>query len=280
MSVLNFLKEINSPYLTAYQRDTLGQQVEELKDPGESGLQHLLEKINKSDQDTQASPKNPEYKKTLQKEIPLDFFQKCNTSKECIEYLEQRKVQEYQDLWYFSTQKFFTLDVEGISKTVYLLDYLLIPIINEQGKYRGFYSRSIKEKRFSTFLLPNTTKIWLKNPLEKPSHIFEGIFDAISGNFPNPAAMLGAGLETDYLRTLSKDVIFVFDNDHTGIKKAIEYAGKGFGVFVWPDDPDCDFKDINEMLVAGKSKEQITNLISENIYYGIQAKTRLKMKER
>jgi hypothetical protein len=39
-------------------------------------------------------------------------------------------------------------------------------------------------------------------------------------------------------------------------------------------------KDFNEMLINGYTKEAIRDIILDNAYYGIQAETRLLMKER
>lgn len=263
-SVRNFLDIINSSQLPAYKRATLSVQVDSLKE--EQSMQSLLERVK-----SQAKVEVEE--KPKPKEIPLQkLFDKAQDSEACMNYLYNRGI-EVQEDWFFSTQKFF----EYNGKHVYLMDYLLIPIYDEDYKYRGFYSRSIKEKSFSTFLQDGTEKIWRAYPDKNPEIICEGIFDAISSGFDNSAAMLSANVSEEFRQQLPKSTIFAFDNDETGIRKAIQYSNLGFKIFVWPEVPEKDF---NEMLVSGSSKEEIKKMIQANIYDGILAKVRLKMKER
>ncbi len=260
-SVRNFLDIIGSPYISSYKREQLGTTVEKLKT--EQNVQGILDNLKKLP---------PEPKRTLEKEIPLHrLFGKAEDNEECHTYLLNRCIDVQPD-WFFSTNKFF----EYNGKRVFLENYILIPIYNEDYKYRGFYSRSIKEKTFSTFLLEDTEKIWRSNPDRFPDIICEGIFDALSTNFDNCAAMLGAGLSEEYRNTLPKSTLFAFDNDETGTRKSIEYCDKGFNIFVWPE---VKYKDFNEMLTLGTSRTKIKKMIEDNTYSGIIAKTRLKMKE-
>ncbi len=263
LSLLQFLEMSGSPYSSAYKRETLGQTVEKIKT--EVSIQDILKKVQEK-QEKQKEPKP-------QIELPLaKLFKKAKDVPEAVEYLNKRHI-EVQDNWFFSTQKFF----EFKGTHTYLLDYILIPIYNEEQKYRGFYSRSIHEKKFSIFILEDTEKIWRSQPTKKPDIICEGIFDAISSGYENSAAMLSASVSKEYRNSLSKSTIFAFDNDPTGIKKAIEYSNMGFNIFVWPE---INFKDFNEMLSNGYKKSEIKKLILENTYKGIMAKTRLLMKEK
>ena len=258
-TVLNFLKIINSMYISAYKRSTLSNTIEDIKNT--SNLSDILNRV-----------KEKEVESEVQADIPLQkIFGKCTDSEECLEYLTTRHILPRPD-WFFSTQKFFKYQ----EKNVYLMDYLLIPIYNKEMKYRGFYSRSIKEKTFSTFLLDDTEKVWLNHPNEQPEIICEGIFDALSTDFELSGAMLGADLSPEFRDSLSKNTIFAFDNDETGTKKAIKYAQQGFSVYVWPEMKEKDF---NELLQIGYSTSDVKRLITSNIYRGIMAETRLRMKE-
>lgn len=260
-SMKNFLDIIGSSYLGSYKRETLGHQVDKIKT--ETSLQDILKKITTPVK----KPKKP-------KDIPLQkTFLKASEVPECVEYLETRNIKVHED-WFFSKDKFFEFN----KQKVFLKDYLLIPIYNEDYKYRGFYSRSIKEKQFSTFLLEGTEKVWRKYPDKFPDIICEGIFDALSTGFDNCAAMIGASVSETYRNELPKSTIFAFDGDKTGVKKALLYVTEGFKIFVWPDD--IKEKDFNDMLVSGYKTSDIKKMIQENTYQGIIAKTRLLMKER
>ncbi len=252
----------NSSYLNQYKQATFKKTIQNLKET--ESLKDIMDSVKKKTQkESQES----------QKEIPLTkLFGKAKDNEECLRYLKERKITPSDD-WYFSKEKFF----EYQGKSYYLLDYLLIPIYNQDHKYRGFYSRSIHEKRFSTFLLPDTEKIWLKNPDKIPEIITEGIFDALSTGFLNPGAMLGASLSQEYIKTLPKNVIIATDNDPTGIKKALGFLDKGFKVFVWPDVKEKDF---NEMLQIGYTKTYIKQFILDNTQEGVMGKIKLGIKEK
>ena len=260
-SVYRFLQVINSNYISAYKRETLTDRIHDIK-TGED-LNGIMARLK-----AESEPK-PEPEPEKKPEIPLDkLFKKCTEFPECVQYLENRGIKPQQD-WYFSTQKFFKFK----DKNVFLQNYLLIPIY-EDGKYRGFYSRSIEEKRFSTFLLDGTEKIWT-NQRSTPEIICEGIFDALSTGYENCAAMIGATVSDEYSDQLPKSTIFAFDNDTTGTEKSIQYAKKGFTVFVWPEVPEKDFND----LLKTYPKEHIKQFVQENLFRGIQAETRLRIKK-
>ncbi len=264
----NFLDIINSPYLSAYKRETMGNQVDRLKE--EKSLQSILEMVKNKTGQTNQEEQNPK------KEIPLHkLFTKAKDVPECVKYLKDREI-EVQDDWFFSRDKYF----EYNNKRVYLENYLLIPIYDEEKRYRGFYSRCIDKKDFSTFLLDGTEKIWRENPSVIPDIITEGIFDGISSGFTNPAAMLSAGISEEYRKTLPIGIngpIFALDNDETGNRKAQEYAQKGFRIFVWPDIP---YKDFNELRQSGMKEDKIKQMIEDGTHLGINAIVRLKMSEK
>lgn len=259
-SMKNFLDIAAPQYYEQYKRETYKGVINELRN--EKSLQDIINEA-----------KNPVVSAAPEKDLPLDkLFKKARDIPKAVEYLANRSI-EVQDDWYFSDQKFFEFD----GNMTYIQDYLIIPVYNKEKKYRGFYSRSLVEKKFGTFLLPDTEKIWIDKPDQLPDIICEGIFDAISSGFDNPAAMLGAGLSKDYIGTLPKHTIIATDNDQTGIKKAGEFLNLGFKVFVWPEIKEKDF---NEMLQIGYSKEGIRKFILSNTYQGIMGKVKLGIKEK
>ena len=261
-SMRKFLEIIGSVHLYAYKRETMQNTVASIKN--ERSLQDIINRATPA--------KIPEVTHHNEPELPLNtLFSKAKDSPQAVEYLANRNI-NVQDRWYYSDQKFF--EYEG--KKVFLENYIIIPIINANGKYRGFYSRSLDEKRFSTFLLPDTEKIWIQYPEKKPDIIAEGIFDAISSGFENPGAMLGAGLSQGYRENLSKDTIFAFDSDETGIEKALEYADYGFRIFVWPEMLEKDLNDLSNRLMP----HEIKRLILDNTSQGMMAKVKLRMKEK
>jgi len=267
-NMINFLKIAKPDLVENYKRENLKTLIKSIENT--NSISTIVEEIEKNTGIKQTEQNDKK------RELPLDkLFMKCKDSEVCKSYVKHRGFQPRED-WYFSVNKFFTYN----SKTVFLENYLIIPIYLK-GKYKGFYSRSIKEKKFSTFLLPGVEKIWISKPELNPFDIeiiTEGIFDALSSGFENSAAMLSASLSEEYLNSLNKNCIFALDNDPTGIKKAIEYAERGFKIFVAPED--WNYKDFNDPVIdKEKIPKEIKEIIEQNTYQGIDAIVRLKMKE-
>lgn len=168
--------------------------------------------------------------------------------------------------------------IQLLDKTVSLKNYIIIPLL-ENGKWYGFYSRSLDTKTFYTYLPPQNTgyKLWNYFTVNKKDtvYIFEAIFNALSTSLPG-IACLGSDIDEDKLKTLSKPV-FVFDNDETGVLKSLKYAEKGHKIFIWPSE--IKQKDVNDLLRDGWTVEQIDKFITDNIFEGITAIIRLKMKQ-
>ena len=157
----------------------------------------------------------------------------------------------------------------------YLKDCLIIPLYYKNEMY-GFYSRSIKDKKFYTYMneVNMGYKVWNWFNIDKnhPVYIFEGIFDAISAwscGLKNVVACMGAKIPDERLKEL-KYPVFCLDNDKTGLNNMIKYSDK-YQVVVW----DNQFKDCNEMLINGLNvKDEIVN----NAYSGILAQIKIRSK--
>jgi hypothetical protein len=259
-SMLNFLKIAAPELVSSYQRETFKDKIADINNSEKilSIIDRIEKKVNKQ----------PDVKI----EVPLHkLFTKCQEVERCRKYVKSRGFEVKED-WYFSENNFYTYN----QKKYYLKDFLIIPIYQE-NKYAGFYSRSIREKAFSTFLLPWAEKFWTDCPettSENVEIITEGVFDALSTGFGKVGAMLSASLPPDF--EFNKNVIIALDNDKTGIQKSLKYVDQ-YNVFIWPDG--LDYKDFNEMLLDGYRPKRIKDIILDNTYRGIEAKVRLKMKE-
>jgi hypothetical protein len=97
--------------------------------------------------------------------------------------------------------------------------------------------------------------------------------------------MLSADLPK-FISDSLEDPIYIFDNDETGIKKAINIVnltkggnyenGKNVKVFVWPKEWK-NFKDLNEVLCSGYNREVILETVNNNIFQGLEAEIRLNL---
>jgi hypothetical protein len=279
VSVIRFITYANPDLLTLYNKDNLQNTIKSIKTSNTTDMD-ILQNIKKNIEN------NPDEKdETHIPEFVLKEFVKCQDNPDCFKYLKSRGYDYFKDVFddfWFSKNKFFIYN----DKKVFLKDYLIIPIytkIKEKYGWGGFYSRCITEKKFSTFILQNTDKFWVSNPklilgenLKNIELITEGIFDALSSGFKNTGAMISADIPESIIDKLSENCILAFDNDKTGIQKAIKYSKhkKNFRIFVPNEDQEKDF---NELLKE-KTPEEIKEYILQNTYKGVQAETRLRMK--
>lgn len=188
------------------------------------------------------------------------------------EYCKSRGV-TYNPEWKWLVGKDIVID----GKNFKINDYIIIPLYCGSKMY-GFYSRSMKEHRFQTYIPDKNSgfKIWnLYNiDIEKPIYVFEGIFDALSAyqsGLTNVVACLGATPPMDLLK--NTDLVFCLDNDRTGYLNSIKYLKQGYKALVWPDGIKC--KDINELL---KNSKNIKGFVLDNIGSGILTQIKIQRK--
>jgi len=251
-TMYTFLRDFYPQLLPAYKKETFGDKIDNLKQNVTLGdlVQHdkltIKPKENKPD--------------SL---YDLNVYFEPLTD-EYINYLKSNHT------WYKGKENIIIGEI-----TYNIKDYLVIPLICDNLCY-GFYSRSIKEKTFITFVSTLGFKVWNWFDIDKskPTYIFEAIFDGISSGKKNIIANLGAKLPEERLKEL-KDAIFCLDNDKTGIETSIKYAEQGYKVFVMPSV--FQEKDFNELKLNHPNLD-ISKMIDENVFKGISAITRLKTK--
>lgn len=187
---------------------------------------------------------------------------------EALEYCKKRCI-EPQSSWMYCKNS-----VKLQDKLIFLKDYIIIPLL-KNGKWYGFYSRSIHHKNFYTYIPEQNTGYKVYNyynvNLHDTVYVFEGIFDALSSGLENVVACLGSDIPEKLLSTF-KQVVFCFDNDAVGREKSLKYANLGYKVFIF--DKDCEYKDINEMKMANIDTKAY---IQQRIYEGIMAQVKLRI---
>lgn len=202
------------------------------------------------------------------------YLQDISEVPKALDYLQNRgySYKEYKyGKWYYGFQ-----DLK-IGETMYpITNSIVIPLYYNNVMY-GFYSRSIVDKRFYTYMHDSNIgyKIWNWFNIKKdqPVFIYEGIFDAIAGGLPNSIALMGAKMPQDRLDEL-KHPVFVLDNDKTGLINSLEYS-KRYNVYIQPEK--YIEKDMNEMMLNNPDVE-VSDVIQNNIFSGISAQVRIKAK--
>lgn len=272
-TTFGFLKSFYPNLLENYKRENFIQNLSHLSGTeSEDVFAGIAENINTSNQNNQ-NQINSVMKPIVTHNL-FDYFENILEHEDAIAYLAKRGFDYFNSKfeWYFGKQ-----DLQIGDKLYKLTNSLIIPLYYNDEMY-GFYSRNIHNKEFFTYNPEQNMgyKIfnWFQIEKEKETFIFEGIFDALSMKEDNVIALMGAKIPEERLKEL-KYPIFVLDNDKTGILNSIEYAKKGYKVYIQPDI--YKEKDMNELMLNHPELD-ISKMIKENLYSGISAEIRLKSK--
>jgi uncharacterized phosphosugar-binding protein len=94
---------------------------------------------------------------------------------------------------------------------------------------------------------------------------------------PNGVATLGMDSTMTLPNTISdKKVVFVIDNEprnYNVVETLQQLIQKKFNVVIWPNT--VKEKDVNDMVLSGKTTQQIVDIINQNTYNGLQAQLKL-----
>lgn len=108
----------------------------------------------------------------------------------------------------------------------------------------------------------------------KRVYVVEGPIDSLF--LPNCVAMVGASGVNLHPKIASSDVVVVLDNEprNAEIVSLMErFIESGVSVCIWKED--IQEKDINDMVLAGRTGDEIAHLIDECVCRGIEAKLKL-----
>jgi transcription elongation factor Elf1 len=158
---------------------------------------------------------------------------------------------------------------------------LVIPFYDVDDEVFAIQGRAFgkeQPKYITIKLQENKQKIYGLNTinLHKRLYIVEGPLDSLF--LDNCIAAAGADL---VLPVETKDVVFVFDNEPRNkhiIDRMYKVIDKDYSLIIWPDN--IREKDINEMIIKGKTKSQVQQIISDNTYSGLSALTKINSYKR
>ena len=155
---------------------------------------------------------------------------------------------------------------------------LVIPYFNAHGKVIAFQGRAFgkEEPKYYTIKIDETEeKIYGLERIDFARRIYvvEGPIDSLF--LPNAIAVSGSSFDTPTIRQLLTNATIVMDNEPRSkeiTKQLAKYIDKGYNVVMYPDT--VVEKDINEMILSGKTPDQILDLINRNTFTGMEAKLR------
>ena len=150
---------------------------------------------------------------------------------------------------------------------------LLIPFRDEKGEIFAYQGRAFgkEQPKYITIKLDDeATKTFGLDRIDMSKQIYavEGPLDSLF--LDNCIAVGGSDLNK-----LESDVIIIFDNEprNKEICKQMEFCISSYKkLVIWPDS--MKHKDINDMIVAGYTKEQIQEIITNNTFLGAAAQLR------
>ena len=108
---------------------------------------------------------------------------------------------------------------------------------------------------------------------QRPIFITEGPLDSLFVN----NCLAAAGADLVLKNKISNDqVTYIFDNEPRNkeiIKRMYSVVEKDYNLVVWPND--MRHKDINDIIMAGTTVDELADLLNKNTYSKLSALTKL-----
>jgi len=150
---------------------------------------------------------------------------------------------------------------------------LIIPFRGEDGEVFAYQGRAFgnEQPKYITIKIDaDHDKIFGLDKVDKskPILVVEGPLDSLF--LDNCIAVAGADFSN-----MEGDLTVIYDNEprNKEINKQIEKTiDQGKSVCLWPDT--MEYKDINDMVIGGYTKEEIQEIITNNTLSGVAAKLR------
>ena len=146
---------------------------------------------------------------------------------------------------------------------------LLIPFRDEKGEVFAYQGRAFgnEKPKYLTIKLQERDKIFGLDKIDKRKGVLvvEGPLDSLF--LDNCIAVAGADVPN-----LDCDFTVVFDNEPRNkelLKQVEKTINRGHKICLWPEG--MEYKDINDMILGGYTKEEIQDLIKHNTYQGTTA---------
>lgn len=263
MSLRAFLKSVDQNLYLQYQ-------MENFQD------NHPTKELN-----TDFSSSNPVFNKKTTFDIPTieslpnDHFAKV--------YVLDRKIpKEHWKELYFAEDfaRFVKESFPDCNKTLFNEPRLIIPFYDEKYILQGIQGRALSKSNIRYITIKTSTnakKIFGLNTLDmkKTIYVVEGIFDSLF--LPNSIATMDSALYRAIKLVGYYDYVFVFDNERRNsaiidhMKKTIDLGEK---ICLWPKH--IKEKDINDIILSGRTPTEIQNIIDKNTFSGIRATLELE----
>lgn len=197
-----------------------------------------------------------------------------------VKYLLKRKIpKSVWNLLYFAPKfKEYTNSVTPKFREPIVDEHprMIIPYFTNAGKCFAYQARAYgsEEPKYFTIKVDETKeKIYGLDRVDysKRIYVVEGPIDSLF--LPNAIAVSGSSFDTEIVRSILSNATLVMDNEPRNkdiTKQLSKYIDLGYSVCIYPEA--VREKDINEMVLAGRTPNQILELINTNTFSGIEAK--------
>jgi hypothetical protein len=205
-----------------------------------------------------------------------------DVSHPAVKYLLKRKIpRDKWNLLYFAPKfKKFTNSVTPKFQEPVEGEHprMIIPYFTPAGKCFAYQGRAYgnEEPKYYTIKVDETEeKIYGLDRVDYARRIYvvEGPIDSLF--IPNAIAVSGASFDTPTIRKLLTNATIVMDNEPRNkdiVRQLEKYIDLGYNVVMYPDT--VQEKDINDMILSGKTPAEILELINTNTFAGMEATLR------
>ena len=223
----------------------------------------------------------PEFNHVLQ---GMDSISSLTTDHPARNYLKNRLIPEryFRDLYLCKEFKKWTNSIipNKFSSLEHDAPRLVIPFFDCKHNIIGYQGRSFDPKEQAKYItikmkgVDNLIYGEERINIKKKIYCVEGPLDSLF--LPNCLAIAGLNFKGVKISN-----VIVLDNERRNVqiidalKKVIT---NGYSVCIWPDS--VKEKDINEMIISGKTTDDIVEIIDNNTYSGLQANFQLSQWKR
>lgn len=211
---------------------------------------------------------------------PLKRLDKLDPSHPAVQYVIKRKIPEkfWSKLYFAPKFKSFVNSVEPKFQEPIVDEHprMIIPYFNKHGKCFAFQGRAYGDEQPKYYTIKvgeDVEKIYGLDRVDygKRIYVVEGPIDSLF--LPNAIAVSGSSFDTPTIRQLLTNATIVMDNEPRNkdiVKQLDKYIQLGYNVVMYPDS--VEQKDINDMILSGKTPDEVLNLINTNTFSGMEAK--------